>query len=160
MNRANVSWNLQNQLADSDGIKAGTLLEKEVEITSAEIKALVASAKELVPAPGAGKVLEFCGAIIKHIAGTAYAEPTAPDDLVIQYSGGQDVTAELDVTGFIDQTDDEIRQMPPSVAAMATTVDMYALSNTSLVLFNTGGEYTTGTGKLNVRIMYRIHDFN
>ena len=160
MNRANLSWNLQGQLADSDNIKAGNIFEKEVLINTAAVK-LLAAQHELVPAPGAGKVLEFCGAIIKHVAGDAgFVEPSAPDELVIEYSGGQNVTADLDVTGFIDQTDDEIRQMPPDVTAMATTTDLEALANTSLVLFNTGENYTTGTGSLNVRIRYRIHDFS
>lgn len=160
MNRSNVSYHLRNQIRDGEGIIAGAILEKKVYVTSAELLALATTAKELVPAPGTDKVLEFISATIKHNAGTAYAEADAPDDMRIEYSGGQDVTAAIDATGLLDQTDDEIRVIPFSVADMAITVDLEALKNTALQLFNTGENYTTGTGTLDIRISYRIHDFS
>jgi len=160
MNRVNIGWNLRNQKRDKDGRKAGTTIERRVTVTSAELLALATTSKELVPAPGSDKVLEFVSATIKHIAGTAYAEPSAPDDMVIEYSDGQNVTADIDATNFLDQTDDEIRVIPFDVTAMAITVDLEALKNTSLQLTNTGGNYTTGTGTLDIRITYRVHDFN
>ena len=157
MNEGNLSFNMQNQIRDSYGIVTGKILEKRVHVTSAELLALATTAKELVPAPGADKVLEFVSAVVKHNAGTAYVEVGAPDEMVIEYSGGQDVSAEIDVTNFLAVTDDEIRYLASTVAA---TVDLEALKNTSLVLFNSGTDWTTGTGTVDVRISYRIHDFN
>lgn len=158
--RANMFYHIENQIRDHDGYKGGVVLERRVEVTSAEMLALRASAKELIPAPGSNKVLEFVGVTIKYLAGgTGYTESNA--DLVVQYSGGQDVCTEIDATNFIDQTDDEIRMAKFSETALATTVDLEALKNTSLVLFNNGAaEWTDGTGKLDVRIQYRVHDFD
>ncbi len=155
--RANMVYHIENQIADSEGKVAGKIYESEVEVSSAELLALATTAKELVPVPGTNKVLEFVAVTIKHIAGTAYAEPSAPDEMVVQYSGGQDVCSEIDVTGFLTVTTDEIRTARSN---LASTVDLEALKNTSLVLFNSGGNWTTGTGTLNVRIQYRIHDFS
>jgi len=158
MNRSNVFYNISNQIPDINGSTAGVTLQNRIRVSSAEILALVATAKELVPAPGADKVLEFVSAVIKHNAGTAYAESN--DNLVIQYSGGQDVCTAIDATNFLDQTDDEIRYAAHLESVLATTVDLEALKNTSLVLINDSGEYTTGTGTLDVRINYRVHDFS
>jgi len=160
MNRANIFWNISNQIPDVKGSTAGVTLQNRVRVSSAELLALATTAKELVSAPGANKVLEFVSAVIKHNAGTAYAEPSAPDEMVIQYSGGQDVCTEIDATGFLDQTDDEIRLAAHLESVLATTVDLEALKNTSLVLFNSGANWTTGTGTVDVRINYRIHDFS
>lgn len=156
--RGNMSYHIINQIADSDGVVAGKIYETEVEISSAELLALATTAKELVAVPGTNKVLEFVSVVIKYIAGSAaYVEPSAPDEMVVQYSGGQDVCAEIDTTNFIDQTNNEIRT---ARANLGTTVDMEALKNTSLVLFNSGANWTTGNGTLNVRTVYRIHDFS
>ena len=155
--RAFMAYDIENQIADSEGKVAGKVFENEITISSAELLDLATTAKELVPIPGTDKIIEFVSVVIKHIAGTAYAEPSAPDEMVVQYSGGQDVCAEIDVTGFLTVTTDEIRIARSN---LASTVDIEALKNTSLVLFNSGGNWTTGTGTLNVRITYRIHDFN
>ena len=155
--RAFMAYDIENQIADSEGKVAGKVFENEITVSSAELLALATTAKELVPAPGADKVLEFVSAVIKHNAGAAYVEADAPDEMVIQYSGGQDVSAEIDVTNFLVTTDDEIRFL---VTTLAATVDLEALKNTSLVLFNSGTNWTTGTGTVNVRITYRIHDFS
>ena len=160
MNRANIFYNIENQIRDADGYKGGVTLERRVEVTSAQMLALRATAKELVPAPGANQVLEFVSVVIKYIADdTGYTESSA--NLVVQYSGGQDVCTAIDATNFIDQTNDEIRVAHALETVLATTVDLEAIKNTSFVLFNNGAaEWTLGDGKLDVRIMYRVHDFS
>jgi len=159
-NRANMSYHIKNQIRDNDGIIAGKILERRVRVSSAEILALATTPKELVPAPGTDKILEFISATIKHNAGTAYAEPDPADDCYIRYSGGQQCSADIDSTNFLDQTDDEIRIIPFNVAAMAITVDLEALKNTALQLHNPDSNLITGTGTLDIRISYRIHDFS
>jgi hypothetical protein len=159
-NRANIGWYIEEQLTDLDGKVAGKIYEKQVTVSSAEILALNTTAKELVPAPGADRVLEFISATIKHNAGTAYVEADAPDDCYIRYSGGQACSADIDSTNFLDQTDDEIRIIPFSVSTMAITVDLEALKNTALQLYNPDSNLTTGTGTLDIRVTYRIHKFD
>jgi hypothetical protein len=158
--RANMYHHIANQIRDYDGYKGGVVLERRVEITSAEMLALRATPKELVPAPGANKVLEFVGVVIKYLAGsTGYTESNA--NLVVEYEGGQDVCTAIDATNFIDQTNDEIRMAQFSETALATTVDLEALKNDNLRLLNNGAaEWTGGTGRLDVRIQYRVHDFD
>ena len=158
-NRSSMGWYIENQITDIDGKSAGKIYEREVIVSSGEIKALATTAKELVPAPGADRILEFISAVIKYNYGaTAYTE--TGDDMVIEYSGGQDVTAAIDSTNFIDQANDEIRVIPFSVTDMAITVDLEVLKNTSLQLFIPNDNPTLGDGTLTIRTTYRIHDFN
>ncbi|UCF48291.1 MAG: hypothetical protein JSU89_14165, partial [Myxococcales bacterium] len=49
---------------DPDELPEQSIQYAEVEVTSAEILALNSTPKTLVPAPGAGKVLEFISAIL------------------------------------------------------------------------------------------------
>lgn len=158
-NRSNIGWYIEEQLTDIDGKVAGKIYERDIVVSTGELLALATTAKELVPAPGADRVLEFISATIKYnYVTTAYTE--SGDDMVIEYSGGQDVSASIDSTGFIDQIVDEIRVIPFSVADMAITVDLEALKNTSLQLFIPNDNPTLGDGTLEVRITYRIHKFD
>ena len=158
--RAFMAYDIENQITDGENKVAGKIYEAQVTVTSAEILALATTAKELVPAPGTDRVLEFISATIKHNAGVAYVEADAPDDCYIRYSGGQQCSADIDSTNFLDQTDDEIRIIPFSVSDMAITVDLEALKNTALQLHNPDSNLITGTGTLDIRITYRIHKFD
>ena len=62
-NRSNIAWHLENQIPREDQRAIGMVYEKIVELTSAEILALFTTAKELVEAPGVGKVLEFVSGV-------------------------------------------------------------------------------------------------
>ena len=157
--RAFMAYNIENQLTDTENKVAGKIYESQVTVSSGEIKALATTAKELVAAPGADRVLEFISATIKYNYGTAvYTEST--DDMVIEYSGGQDVSASIDSSSFIDQSNDEIRLIPFSASAMAITVDLEALKNTSLQLFIPNDNPAAGDGTLDVRVTYHIHNFD
>lgn len=155
-NRAFLTHDIENSLEDGEGKIAGKIYEKIVTLTAAQIKDLT-TPKELVPAPGAGRLLEFVAAIMKHNAATAFVEPSTPDDCVIQYGTGQAVSADITTLGFLTVTDDEVRKV---VSNVANTVDLEACVNSALQLHNLDAEYTTGTGTLEIRIIYRIHDFN
>lgn len=160
MNRSNIFYNIENQIRDSSGYKGGVTLERKVRISSAEMLALKATPKELIPAPGSNKVLEFVSAVVKYIADdTGYTESNA--NLAIEYSGGQDVCTAIDATNFIDQTNNEIRMAQHLESVLGTTVDLEALKNTAIQMSNNGAaEWTGGDGELDVRIMYRVHDFS
>lgn len=155
-NRAFLTHDIENSLEDGEGKIAGKIYEKKVTLTSAQILDLTTH-KELVPAPGAGRLLEFVAAIMKHNAGTAYVEPDTADDCVIQYDTGQAVSADITTLGFLTVTDDEVRKV---VSNVANSVDLEACVDAALQLHNLDSEYTTGTGTLDITIIYRLHDFN
>lgn len=122
----------------------------EVAITSAQILAMRASHVELVPAPGAGKVLQFLGATIIYDFATAYTESAA--NLVVENATGTDMSEILEATGFIDASADAIRHMVPAILGPVI------LANEGLYLKNNGAaEYTGGTSVLRVKVQYCVH---
>ena len=84
--------------------------------------------------------------------GTAYADVAAGDDIIIEYeTSGADIITNLETTGFIDQTDDEIRLVQP----LEVTADLLASINKD-VMIKLGGAITTGTGTMIVTVAYRV----
>lgn len=135
-----------------------------VDITAAEIKLLVGTPKELVAAPGAaGQLIEFISAILVLDYGSeVFAEPTAPDDLAIEYDDGtgqQIIT--WDTTGFITNNADCIEIVnAASVGGGAAAVTTAANVNKNIVLINTGGNYTgnaSNDSAIRLIVTYRIH---
>ena len=155
-NRAFLTHDIENSLEDGEGKIAGKIYERKVTLTAAQIKDLT-TPKELIPAPGVGRLLEFIVAIMKHNAATAFVEPDTADDCVIQYDSGTDLSGDITTLGFLTVTDDEIRRVPTT---LANSVDLEAEVNRAIQLHNLDSEYTTGTGTLDIRIIYRIHEFN
>lgn len=144
---------------DQKGIVSNNDIEVRtdtISISSAEMLALAATPKELVAAQGTKNLIEFVSAtLFYNNVGVAYVEPSAPDDMAIEYDDGTGiaVTATIDATGFITVTNDEIRRVPTNVVL---TDDLEAAQGKNLVLINTGGEYTTGNGTLKVSVSYRV----
>jgi hypothetical protein len=137
---------------------------KVVNLTSSEIKALAATPKELVAAPGAGKLIEFISALfILNYGSEVLAEPSAPDDLAIEYDNGdgqQIVT--WDTTGFITSSEDAMEIIYSSgVSGGASAVMTAANVNKNIALINTGGEYTgnaSGDTTMKVFVTYRLYE--
>lgn len=151
MNRANVSWNLQNQLADSDQVKAGVVQTKLVTVTTAEILALFTTPKELVAAPGAGKVLEFCGAVF-FIDFNTTAYTTRGDLTVACYTTV--VSDSVAAAALVQQADDCYEQMFP------LAVETELVANKPLNLYCATGNPLAGDSPIYVSISYIVHDFN
>lgn len=124
---------------------------ERVEITSAEILDLNSTPKELVPAPGAGKVLEFVSAVfhLKH-GGTDY---TGGADVIVQNETGTDLSGNLANT-FIQSSADAYAILNALQAGVVNVV------NEALDLYNSSTTFATGNGTLVVHVAYRIHDFN
>jgi hypothetical protein len=123
-----------------------------VAITAAEMKALRATPKELVAAPGAGYVLEFVSATFIYDYTAAFTESS--DDIAVRFTNGSGVIASttLDATGLLDATSDQIRTLK------ALTTDITPVANAALVLHNTGDGEWGGTGSpCRVKIAYRVH---
>ena len=127
-----------------------TIQYAEVAISNAEVLLLNSAPKELVAAPGAGKVLEFLSAVlINDHGGTDFA---ANGNLTIQT--GTTGTAQSDTVAegdFLFASADAIR----CVQALSADVQMDA--NESLVLACATGEPTTGDGVLRAKVAYRVH---
>lgn len=126
-----------------------------VTIPTASVLTLNATPYTLVPAPGAGKILEFVDAIAQlDYNSVAYAGVGATEDLAIRYTDASGVIASttLEATGFIDQTSDQTR------THKALTTDITPVINSPLVLHMLNGEVTTGNSPLKYTVYYRITD--
>lgn len=131
----------------------------EVTLTNAEIKALRATPKTLVAAPGAGKVLEFISAqLFLDYGSNALTEST--DNLAIRFGDGTGtiVSQAIEAGGFIDATADTMTNALPKIDAAAAKT---ACENKALVLHNTGdGEFGGNAGAdttMRVKVAYRVH---
>ncbi len=144
-----------NEVSRSENDNSG-LVTIAVDIDADEIKALAASPKELVAAPGGNRYLEFVSAVLILDDGTNYDDAASDGNMVIRYTDGDGVVVseEIEADGFIDAGADTITNAVPVKDAIVATS---ASVNKALVLDNNGNEYTTGTGVLVVKITYRTH---
>lgn len=147
-----------NELAEEANEIAGEQTYVDVVVSSAELLALNATPKELVPAPGENKYLEFRGAVIQKPTGTAYAGIAAGEDLAVRYTDGSGLDVGVcEATGFLDQTTAQVRHVLPQTGALAagTVSDFTPAINAALVLHMLVGEIITGDSDLNIRVFYR-----
>lgn len=150
----------QVQVITPEGELQATLVRyREVAVTNAQIKALRATPVVLVPAPGAGKVVEFVSAALFLDYGTnALAESV--DNMAVRYTNGAGVIVSqaIEATGFLDQAGDTMTTAIAKVDAIAAKA---GCENQALVLHNTGdGEYTGNAGNdttMRVKVAYRVH---
>ena len=132
----------------------------KVAIPAADVKLLRATPYEIVPAPGAGKVLQFVSALLVLTAGTEVLTESA-DNLAIEYDDGSaaPVTGAIETTGFIDAAADAITNAIPAADVIDASADIV---NKNLALFNTGdGEIAgnaTDDAVLTVFTTYRVVD--
>jgi hypothetical protein len=131
----------------------------DVLLSNADIKALRATPKTLVPAPGAGKVLEFQSAVLQLKAGTnVLTEATA--NLAVRYKDGASVQVSqtIETTGFIDQTADQVTY---GLAKLDPITARTVCENQPLVLHNLGAGEIAGNAAndalLRVKVAYRVH---
>jgi uncharacterized protein YijF (DUF1287 family) len=131
----------------------------DVLVANAEIKALRAAPKTLVPAPGTGKVLEFVSAVLQLKAGTnVLTEATA--NLAIKYKDGAgvQVSQTIETTGFVDQAADQVTY---GLVKLDPITARTACENQPLVLHNLGAGELAGNAAndalLRVKVSYRVH---
>jgi len=132
--------------ADGDAVLAtlGAVRTATVDLTRADIIDLVGTPITLVAAPGANKIVQVLGIMFILDYGTVvFAEPSAPDDLRVNYvaAGG---------TSLFDLAGDFMIRNADSVAfpliKTNTGVASSSMVNRAVVLLNTGTDYTGGTG--------------
>ena len=134
----------------------GGVLFKDVTITSAQLLALNATPIELVAAPGSGFALVLDSIVAYKAAGTAYAGIAAGEDISIKYTdeNGTEL-AEIETTGFLDQTTAQSRFAYPFRAASGVS-SVTPTANAALVAHMLTDEITTGDSDLKLRVYYRI----
>ena len=138
----------------------GVLQYAQVSLTAAQVKVLRATPVTVVPAPGAGKLLEFVSAeLFLDYSGTNAFTETA-DNLQVRYENGTGpfASVSIETTGFIDQTADTKTNAlaKTDVIAAKTTCE-----NKALVLHNNGDGEIAGNAAndnvLRVKVAYRVH---
>jgi len=159
-----IEFTAKGATATDDGSKTTYNLDPmvavaQVTLTNAEIKALRATPKTLVAAPGAGKVLEFVSAQLKLVAGAnVLTESTA--NLAVKYTDGSgaQVSQTIECTGFIDQS---VNTMTSAWGKIDAIVAYSAAANKALVLHNLGaGEFggnAAADATMVVDVVYRVH---
>ncbi|HLD90234.1 MAG TPA: hypothetical protein VI911_04340 [Patescibacteria group bacterium] len=139
----------------------GTQLAKGT-ITSAQVLDLKDTPKTLVAAPGSGKALVFKEAhLFLDYNSAVYVIGTAStDDMEIRYTNasGQEV-ASIEMTGFVDQTNDEHVIVKPASAAVATPEAIVPVENAALVLTVSNADLTTGDSPIYFEVEYDVIEF-
>lgn len=128
---------------------------KEVELTSAQIKALVATDVDLIAAPGAGKIIEVISVLLTLLppVGTAHVAYTwANTDHNITV-GSATFVNDAGAQALIEAAARYSAVIRPSATEGALT------ENAALKIGASGtGEPAAGNGTLKVRVAYRVWD--
>ena len=130
-----------------------TVQYAELDISSAEILALFTTPKELVAAPGAGKILEFISLLLAYDYNTtAYTIGTATD-FQVKYTdaAGAAVSVTEAVTGFLDGVADDMRSLDKLEVSVTPVV------NAALVLTLAVANVTLGDSPIHAKVAYRVH---
>lgn len=145
--RCKANW----AIADGVGMTSTTTT-----LTTSQVNNLRATPIQVAAAPGAGLVLEYVSGILSYNYTTTAFTVGGDEDFIIQYDGGTDASVAVESAGFCDQTNDEIRIIPP--IATALTVPTTEV-NKKFEIFNTGSGETAdgGTSTIIVKVIYRVH---
>ena len=144
---------LDDDVVTSPKLDESTVQYAEVEISAAEILALFTTPKELVAAPGAGKILEFISLLLAYDWNTtAYTIGTATD-LQVKYTdaAGAAVSTTEAVTGFLDGVADDLRSLDKLEVSVTPVV------NAALVLTLAVANPTLGDSPIHAKVAYRVH---
>jgi len=126
-------------------------------LTASQVNNLRATPITVVPAQGAGTIIEFISAMVLFDYAAVFTV-AGDEDFYIRFNGGTtDYLSDIiETTGFLDQTADMTKRVR---AASAVTPVASLSANKQLEIVNTGaGETADGTGSsLTVIVTYRVH---
>ncbi len=136
-------------------MEEGSVVFVDVQLTNANVLALATGVGiQIVAAPAANKALVFKGIhIVSDAAAGAWTEPSAPDDLVVQYADGVDVSGSIEA-GALVAASVNVREYGPVLTEVIPDVAA------ALHLFNTGGNWGGGNAAntMSLRIWYAVVD--
>lgn len=136
----------------------GQELSREVVISAANIVAMYATPVEVIPAPGAGKVIEVLSAIL--IYDYATAAYTGGGVVTLTYgSSGATITSNIAAANAFAATGDKVYPLGTLVATGGISMPV----NTSVVITNGTGAFVnpgTAAGVGRLHVLYRIHTTN
>lgn len=151
--RAFMVYDIKNQLADENGDYAGRIYERVIHIPSSEVLTLFSIPKVIVPAQGAGKVIEFISAVLFLDYGTTQYI-TAGNLRFHMATTGTIVSDQIDTGDFMDEAADTYR------VVQVLSQDISLEDNEALTLMCKTADPTAGDSPIDVRVAYRIHDFS
>ena len=131
-------------------------------ILSADVLLLATTQATLVPAPGAGRVIEFLSATLKLEYGGTNVFTEAADNLTINYTNaaGAVVSDVIECTGFIDQAAHTLTRGVPVKDAI---VAYASAANQALVLDNNADNFAGNAGDDNILYVdttFRVVDYS
>jgi len=116
-----------------------------VALSSAQILALFTTPVTLIPAVAGKTIMVLQCLFVMTTTATAYA---AGGNVTFQYSGGNAVTNSISL-GVVTAG-------AGTSYTVKDGIDVTALNNTAVTIFNATGAFTTGTGTAVVNIAYRL----
>lgn len=146
------------ELLDFRTLEVDELPEKGLQygegvITSAEILALNSTPKVLVPAPGAGKVIEFISLVmILDWETTAY---DTNGNLTVANETGTPQSNTVLLANLLAATADKMVQL---MALDAADIGIVLAENEALELTCATGNPATGDSPIRYKVMYRVHE--
>ncbi|MBA7518286.1 hypothetical protein ES705_10355 [subsurface metagenome] len=123
----------------------------EVEISAADVLKLNSEPKELVAAPGDGKVLEFISLILALDYNSIPYTISGLIDVRYTDADGDEVSNTQLTTEFLDAETDQIRWL-------ASKPTYQVLANEPLVLYKSSADVTGGNSPIHAKIAYRVHE--
>lgn len=125
---------------------SGNLKEITVVLSSAEILNLFTTPVELIPAQGAGTIIEVVGGFVALDYGTAaYVSGGA-----VSIRDAGTTQSFMDINASVVQDTADVIQTLASFAPKVT-------ENTAVEVTNDTGAFTTGDGELKIKLIYRVH---
>jgi hypothetical protein len=146
------------ELADFRVLDVDELPEKGLQyaegvVTTAEILNLNTAAKTLVPAPGAGKVLEFIAAVL--ILDFESAAYDTNGNLTINNETGTAMSNTVLLANLLGATADKMVQL---MALDSADTGIVLIEDEAIQLTCATGDPANGDSPLRYKIMYRVHE--
>ena len=124
-----------------------------ITLTSAQILAMNTTPVSVIPAQGAGTLIEVLSAVADYIYGTAQYTSGGAIGLFYGVETGPLATATLASTFLTSPTVNQIGIMEGALASSASSTVL----NTAIVISNQSGVFATGNGTMIVKVKYRVH---